>query len=78
MQEANVIFILDGIDLSIQCNENDIMTDICQRYVYKIKRNINALVFIYGGNLLNFNLKFQEIMTDKKSNKMKVLVYSNE
>ena len=78
MQGSNVIFILDGINLSIQCNENDVMKDICQKYVNKIKRNINTLIFIYGGNQLNFNLKFKDIIKDKESKEMKVLVYSNE
>ena len=78
MQGAKVIFTLDGVDLPIQCNENDIMKDICQKYVNKIIRNINTLVFIYGGNILNFNLKFKDVIIDKESNEMKVLVYSNE
>ena len=78
MQGPNVIFTLDGIDLSIQCNENDVMKDICQKYVNKINRNINTLVFIYGGNQLNYNLKFKDVITDKESKEIKVLVYSNE
>ena len=78
MSKANVIFTLDGIDLPIQCNENDIMKDICQKYSNKIKRSINSLVFLYGGSQLKFNLKFKEAINDKESNDMKVLVYSNE
>ena len=78
MLGANVVFTLDGIPLSIQCNENDIMKDICQKYANKIKRNINSLVFLYGGNQLNFNLKFKDIIIDKESKEIKVLVYSNE
>ena len=78
MSGPNVIFTLDGVNLSIQCNENDVMKDICQKYANKVKRNINTLVFLYGGNQLNFNLKFKDIITDKKSYEMKVLVYSNE
>ena len=78
MQGPKVIFTLDGIDLSIQCNENDIMKDICQKYVNKIKRNINTLIFIYGGSQLNYNSKFKDLIIDKESKEMKVLVYSNE
>ena len=36
MQGTNVVFTLDGVDLSIQCTPNDIMKDICQRYANKI------------------------------------------
>ena len=78
MKGPKVIFTLDGIALSIQCNENDVMKDICQKYVNKINRNINTLVFIYGGNQLNYNLKYKDIIRDKESKEMKVLVYSNE
>ena len=78
MQGANVIFILDGVELPIQCNRNDVMKDICQKYSNKVERNINTLVFLYGGSQLNFNLKFKEVITNKDSNEMKVLVYSNE
>ena len=75
---ANTIFILEGVSLTIQCNENDIMKDICQKYANKIKKNINSLVFLYGGSQLNFNLKFKDAVTDKESNQMKILVYLNE
>ena len=54
------------------------MKDICHRYVNKIKRDKNTLIFLYGGSQLNFNLKFKDIITNKKSKEMKVLVYSNE
>ena len=57
MQGGNVIFILDGVELPIQCNRNDVMKDVCQKYSNKVERNINTLVFLYGGSQLNFNLK---------------------
>ena len=78
MEGVNIIFTLDGVELTIQCTQNDIMKDICQNYANKITRNINTLVFLYGGNQLNFNLKFKDVITDKESNEMKILVYSNE
>ena len=45
MLGVNVIFTLDGITLSIQCTENDIMKDICQKYANKIQKTINSLYF---------------------------------
>ena len=72
---ANVNFTLDGVPLSIQCNENDVMKDICQKYANKIQRNINTLVFLYGGNELNLNLKFKDVIIVKGSKEMKILVY---
>ena len=56
------------------------MRDICLKYVAKIGANLNSLWFLYGGNQLNFNLRFKEqaSLIDKENNKMRVLVYTNE
>ena len=80
MTEAKVIFNLEGIDVTIQCSKNEKMKDICQKYVNKIDKNINSLIFLYGGNQLNFNLNFTEQANriDKERNLMKILVYKNE
>ena len=76
MSEANVIFNFEGRDVSIQCSKDEKMKDICQKYVNKINKNINSLVFLYGGNQLNFDLNFNELANkiDKERNAMKVLV----
>ena len=73
MEGANVIFSFDKVDLTIQCTKNDVMKDICQKYSNKIKKKINILIFLYGGNELNYNLKFKDVITDKKSNEMNFL-----
>ena len=80
MSQANVIFTLDGIDLTVQCSPEDKMRDICLRYVAKIGANLNSFLFLYGGNQLNFDLSFKEqaSLIDKENNKMRVLVYTNE
>ena len=56
------------------------MKDICQRYSNKIDKNINSFIFLYGGNQINFQLKFkdQANIIDKERNEMKILVYKNE
>ena len=80
MLKANVIFNFEGIDLIVQCTTEDKMKDICQKYATKIETNINSLMFLYGGNQLNFNLSFKEQINslDKDKNEMKVLVYKKE
>ena len=81
MTETNVIFNFEGIDVIIQCSKNEKMKDICQKYVNKIYKNINSLIFLYGGNqIINFNLNFNEQanIIDKERNIMKILVYKNE
>ena len=80
MTEAKVIFNFEGVDVTIQCSKEEQMKDICQKYVNKIDKNINSLIFLYGGNQLNFNLNFnqQANSLDKERNIMKILVYKNE
>ena len=77
---SKVTFVFSGIEVIIQCKKDEKMKDICQRYVNKIEKNINSLIFLYGGKQLNFNLSFNEQANriDKERNEMKVLVYKNE
>ena len=76
MSEANVIFTLDGVNLTIQCTTEDKMKDICKSYSTKINKNMNSLLFLYEGNKVNFKLSFKEQANDKdrNNNQMKILV----
>ena len=80
MTQAKVIFNFEGIDVTIQCLTNEKMKDICQRYSNKIGKRINELIFLYGGNQLNYNINFKEQanVIDRERNIMKVLVYKKE
>ena len=80
MGGINVIFTLDGRDLTIQCTKDDKMGDICQKYANKIEKKLNSLIFIYGGNQLNFNLRLEEQANsiDKERKEMNILVYQGE
>ena len=80
MSNATVIFNLEGIDVKIHCSKEDKMEGICQKYANKIKKNLNSLSFVYGGNYPNFQLCFkdQANLLDKEKNEMKILVFQNE
>ena len=80
MSDAKVIFNFEGVNITIRCTKEERMRDICQRYGTKIQRNINTLLFLYGGNQLNFELSFgeQACSIDKSNRVMKVLVYTKE
>ena len=82
MSEANVIFTLDGVDMTIQCLASDKMKDICQRFASKAERNINSLVFLYGGSFINLDLNLtfesQANSEDRIKKEMKVLVYKSD
>ena len=45
MSKAKVFFILNGRELEILCSIEDTMEQICQKYAFKIRRNMNSLIF---------------------------------
>ena len=57
----------------------DKMKDICEKLCLKMEIDINKLIFIYGGGILNMELKYKEVANeiDKKNLKMNILVYDN-
>ena len=77
MSEAKVVFTFNGSPLTIQCTPEDKIRDICQKYTAKIETNVNTLIFLYDGKLLNMDLRFKEQANslDRTNNEMKVLVY---
>ena len=80
MSETKVIFIFEGVELTIQCTPEDKIRDICQKLSFKIKANFNLLVFLYGGKSMNMDLSFKEHANslDKSNNIMRVLVYKKD
>ena len=76
MTEVNVIFTLDGVNLTIKCTTEDKMKDICKNYSTKINSNMNSLLFLYHGNKINFELSFKEQanIIDINNHEMKILV----
>ena len=73
-----VEFQYNGSITIIQCNENDKMKEICNKFVIKIGSEINSLYFIYAGKMINYELTFNESLNDedKEKNKMIILVNS--
>ena len=80
MSEAKVIFTFNGNNIIIKSLLHEKMSDICQRYVSKIRMNFNNLIFLYGGNQLNFELSFEKQANsiDKSEKEMKILVYEKQ
>lgn len=67
----------EGININIQCNQNDKMQQIFQKFLVKANINKNSAVFIYNGNdVSNNELTFYQLCNsvDKKRNKMNILV----
>ena len=72
---AEIVFIYEGNPITIQCNKNQKIKDICINLSNKINMNINSLIFLYGGNQLNLDKTYDEIT---KENKINILVYKND
>ena len=77
MSEAKIIFSFYGQDITLIFSKNNKMKDACLKYSYKLQKDINSLIFLYGGKQLDFGLSFNEQASsiDKQRNEMKVLVY---
>ena len=77
---SKAIFLYSGQEILIQCTKEDKMKDICNRFAIKIDININSLIFIYGGNKINYELTFEQQANsmDNDINQMKILVFQSE
>ena len=64
MAEAIVIFNYKNEKTNISCTTSDKMITICEKYISKVQKDINNLNFIYNGNLINKDLKFEEQIND--------------
>ena len=78
---AEAIFNYKGSNIIIQCDITDKMEDIIERFLLKIEKikNDNNYIYIYGANIINYDLTFiqQANELDKNRNKMNILVQSN-
>ena len=77
---ATINFELDGIMCQIQCNIQETMKIICQRFANKKGKDVTKLLFIYNGSTINEDLTFQQQANeeDKVTKIMHVLVQENK
>ena len=77
---AEVEFIYNGVNTKIQCQTNEKLKDICQKFINKENINNNNIFYSYDGKLLiNEELKIEEIANreDKIRKKMNIIVFDN-
>ena len=70
---AEVTFIFDQTPTKIQCLKDELFSSIIEKFCYKTKNNPKELYFLYNGQIINQNLKFDKI---SKEPCIKVLAYS--
>jgi len=75
---VEVIFNYEGINIIIQCNINDKMKDVINKFLIKIGKNENDnnLLYLYDANIINNELTFiqQANEIDRNRNKMNIIV----
>ena len=76
---AEVIFNHNGIETIIQCNENDKMKDIINKFIIKTENDKSKIYFLYNGNKINEKLSFQEQANeiDNQRKKMNIIMFDN-
>ena len=73
MTEFEVIFSYNGRNKTIMCKKDEYMIDIYKRYSKAIQEDIKKLYFLYNGNLIYPDLKFESII-QKDENIINILV----
>ena len=77
---AEIEFNFNGVKTIIQCNTNDTMKDIMNKYSIEIGKDVKSLYILYDSNCINEDSMEKTIYeiannTDKNSKKMTILVY---
>ena len=72
MTEVNVIFLSEGKNIEIQAKREQYMKDIFSSLNNKVSKEVNNLFFLYNGQIINENLKLEQI--NNKDNKINILV----
>ena len=73
-----VKFLYKGTETTVQCQENEKMKEICNKFGNKGKIDVNKLYFIYNGNIIDLKLKYKDIIKKTDKNKMNILVVECE
>ena len=75
---TEVVFNFNGANTIIQCDRNETIRNIVNKFGVKLQKDTNNLYYTYNGDSINdkFDLTFEQIANenDKNRNKMNVLV----
>ena len=67
---TTIEFIYNGNSILIQCDRNDRIKEIINKYILKASIDKNSIIFLYSRQ------NIEEIMEKDKIDKIKILVYS--
>ena len=77
---AEAIFNYEGNITTIQCEMNEKMKDIIDRFLIKLEKKENNLYYLYNGTQINYELTFNEQANDidKNRKQMNIIVTKSE
>jgi len=73
---TSIEFCYNGNNIIIQCNKNDKIKDIINKYILNLSIDKNSVNFFYSGNKINEELELQEIIGNEE--KIKILVLDSK
>ena len=68
---AKVEFNYKGTLIEIQCNPDNKMKDICQKFCEKAGVKFNSVFFLYDGEKMNNELSLKEILNNNDKKEIK-------
>ena len=74
----SIDFSYNGNNIIIQCNIDDKIKDIINKYIIKTTINKNSVIFLYSGNIINEELKLSEIIGKEEKDKIKIIVVDSK
>ena len=75
---TNVEFIYETQSYKIQCNSEERMKDIFQKFATKLGVDLNSLYFLYGGKVINEELILPQIIGSIPKDTIKILVLNSK
>ena len=69
--EIYLNFLFDGNKEIIKCNKDEYMKDIFINYANKIEKNAMEMFFLYNGDMINEELKLEDVIQKKLNPKKK-------
>ena len=72
MTEVNLTFLYKDQNIEIQAKRDQYMKDIFSSLNNKVSKEVSNLFFLYNGQIINDNLKLEQI--NNKDNKITILV----
>ena len=69
---AEAIFTYEGHEIKIQCKLNEKMKEICDKFVNKIGKDINSIIFLYNSEIINNELTFSQQVNEQDLKRNKI------